>query len=88
MHVRVVNPNTTAAMTARMAAAAERVASRETRVSAAEPTSGPASIEGHFDDAIAAVGVLDEIRRGEADGDDDPQGDGPAGCSSSAIEER
>lgn len=65
MHIRVINPNTTTAMTEKMGASAARVASPGTRVSATQPESGPVSIEGHFDEAIAAVGVLDEVRRGE-----------------------
>lgn len=31
---------------------------------------GPASIESHDDEALAAVGLLQEVRRGEADGVD------------------
>jgi allantoin racemase len=65
MHIRVINPNTTAAMTGKIGASAARVAAPGTRVSATQPESGPVSIEGHFDEAVAAVGVLDEVRRGE-----------------------
>ena len=66
MHIRLINPNTTAAMTAKIGAAAERVAAAGTRISATNPEAGPVSIESHFDEAISAVGVLDEIRRGDA----------------------
>jgi allantoin racemase len=31
---------------------------------------GPVSIEGHYDEAISVIGLLDEIRKGEAEGID------------------
>lgn len=67
MHIRLINPNTTAGMTATIGEAAVRVAAPGTRISATNPAAGPVSIESHFDEAISAVGVLDEIRRGESD---------------------
>ncbi|MGD9833059.1 MAG: aspartate/glutamate racemase family protein [Piscinibacter sp.] len=70
MKIRVVNPNTTAAMTDTIGAAARRVAAPATRIVATQPDSGPVSIESHFDEAIAAVGVLEEVRRGERDATD------------------
>lgn len=70
MHIRLINPNTTASMTAKIGAAGERVAAAGTRISATNPEAGPVSIESHFDEAISAVGVLDEIRRGDAQGVD------------------
>ena len=68
MQLRVINPNTTAAMTETIAIAARRVAAAGTRIVATHPRSGPVSIESHFDEAIAAVGVLEEVRSGERDG--------------------
>ncbi len=67
MRIRLINPNTTASMTTRIASAAARVAAPGTVVSATNPAAGPVSIESHFDEAISAVGVLDEIRRGDAE---------------------
>jgi allantoin racemase len=67
MQIRVINPNTTAAMTETIGAAARRVAAPGTRIVATNPASGPVSIESHFDEAIAAVGVLEEVRAGELD---------------------
>jgi allantoin racemase len=37
---------------------------------AVNPSMGPVSIEGHYDEAISVIGLLDEIRRGEAEGVD------------------
>jgi allantoin racemase len=70
MQLRVINPNTTAAMTETIAQAAQRVAAPGTRVVASNPASGPVSIESHYDEAISAVGVLEEVRAGERDGAD------------------
>jgi allantoin racemase len=70
IHIRVINPNTTAAMTEKIGQAARLVAAPGTRVSATQPASGPVSIESHFDEAISVVGVLDEVRAGERDGVD------------------
>jgi allantoin racemase len=65
MQLHVINPNTTAAMTETIAVAARRVAGPGTRIVATQPASGPVSIESHFDEAVAAVGVLEQVRAGE-----------------------
>jgi allantoin racemase len=70
MHIRVINPNTTAAMTETIAQAARRVAAPGTRIVGTQPASGPVSIECHFDEVIAAVGVIEEVRSGEREGAD------------------
>lgn len=70
MHIRVINPNTTAGMTATIGEAARRIAAPGTRITAVEPAGGPVSIESHFDEAISAVGVLDEVITGEREGAD------------------
>jgi len=68
MQIRVINPNTTAAMTATIGEAARAVAAPGTDIVAVQPDSGPVSIESHFDEALAAVGVLEEVAKGERDG--------------------
>lgn len=70
MHIRVINPNTTQAMTDTIGTAAKAVAASGTRISATQPESGPVSIESHFDEAVSVLGVLDEIRAGEREGVD------------------
>lgn len=65
MHIRVINPNTTAEMTATIGQAAREIAMPGTRITATNPAHGPVSIESHFDEAISAVGVLEEIIAGE-----------------------
>ena len=70
MRIKVINPNSTAAMTEVIAAAARAAASPGTTVVAATSPSGPASIEGHYDEAVSVIGLLEEIRSGERDGCD------------------
>ena len=69
MHIRIINPNTTRGMTETIGKAAENVAAPGTRITATQPDSGPVSIESHFDEAISAVGVAEEVLAGER-GDD------------------
>jgi len=68
--INIVNPNTTASMTAKIAQCARQVAAPGTEIWACNPDSGPASIEGHYDDAMCLPGLLQEIRRAEAAGAD------------------
>lgn len=65
MHIRVVNPNTTESMTETIGACARAVARPGTRVEAVTPAMGPASIESHYDEALAVPGVLQAVRDGE-----------------------
>ena len=64
----VVNPNTTAAMTRGIAAAARAVASPGTEIVARNPDTGPASIESPYDQALCLQPLLAEVARGERDG--------------------
>lgn len=68
MRILVVNPNTTATMTATIGAAARTVANAGTEISAVTSTMGPASIEGYYDEALSVPGLLLEIARGESEG--------------------
>jgi allantoin racemase len=68
--IKVINPNTTASMTATIGAAARTVAAPGTEILAATSPTGPVSIEGHYDEAVSVIGVLEEVHRGEAEGVD------------------
>jgi allantoin racemase len=70
MHLNIVNPNTSLAMTRTIAEAAARVARRDTVIRAVASEFGPASIEGPYDDAFALPGLLARISEGEAEGAD------------------
>lgn len=68
MKILVVNPNTTATMTAKIGAAARAVAAPGTDIVAVNPDTGPVSIEGYYDEVFAVPGLLEEIRKGEMAG--------------------
>lgn len=61
MRIAVVNPNTSAAMTERIAAGARAAATPGTQILAANPDDGPESIEGPYDGAIAVPPLLATI---------------------------
>jgi allantoin racemase len=70
MRILVVNPNTTASMTAKIGQAARAVAAAGTEIVALDPGDGPVSIEGHYDGAFCLPGLLRCVRNGEAEGFD------------------
>ncbi len=70
MRIRVINPNTTAAMTATIERAAKEAAAAGTEIEAVTSSTGPVSIEGYYDEALCLPGLLMEIRKGEAAGAD------------------
>lgn len=65
MRIHVVNPNTTAAMTDKIAAAARAAATAGTEILATTSAEGPVSIEGFFDGALSLPGLLVEIGHAE-----------------------
>lgn len=60
MRIKLINPNTTGTMTETMVKAAREVAA--TRIDAATALSGPVSIQGHYDEAISVIGLIDQMR--------------------------
>ncbi|MEP9374765.1 aspartate/glutamate racemase family protein [Mesorhizobium sp. KR1-2] len=68
MHIRIINPNTTTTFTTGLVAAATTFAATGTLVDARSPASGTPSVESHVEEAIAAIGVMEEIVKGEQDG--------------------
>ncbi|MBD8164472.1 allantoin racemase [Erwinia persicina] len=66
--IQVINPNTSMAMTETIGAAARAVAGANTEILAVCPSQGVPSIEGHFDEAVAAIGVLEQIKAGREQG--------------------
>ena len=65
MRILIVNPNSTASMTAKIAAAARLVARPDTRIVATNPPDTPPSIQGYLDAAVCVGGLLDEVRKAE-----------------------
>lgn len=70
MRIKVINPNTTASMTSKIGAAARAAAAPGTEILAVNPDKGPVSIEGHYDEAVSVIGLLEEVHAGEAAGVD------------------
>lgn len=70
MHIRLINPNSTASMTNQALDSALRVKHDATTLTATNPTDTPVSIEGQADEAMALPGMLAEIRKGETEGVD------------------
>src|SRR5471032_1314978 len=70
MRIKLINPNTTQRMTDAMGRCAREVAAPGTEVIAVNPTMGPPSIEGYYDEALATPGLLAEVMAGEREGCD------------------
>jgi allantoin racemase len=70
MKILVINPNSTASMTALIGESARLSAFPGTQIEAVNPSGTPASIEGHADEALSVPAMLDLIRAGEARGID------------------
>ncbi|MCV7227458.1 Asp/Glu racemase [Mycolicibacterium komossense] len=66
MRLLLVNPNTTASMTAAIATSAEGVARPATLIEAVNPDQGPASIENDDDELRCVPGLLAQIRTAAA----------------------
>lgn len=63
MHILVINPNSTAAMTASVATAARAAASASTKITALNPADGPPSIQGAEDGERALPGLFKLFER-------------------------
>jgi len=59
----VINPNTTASMTDRIRLVSESVISDDFCLMVVNPSSGPASIEGYYDEAMSLAGLLDLVKQ-------------------------
>ncbi|WP_044871240.1 aspartate/glutamate racemase family protein [Pseudomonas sp. LFM046] len=68
MKIQLINPNTSIAMTAGIAEAARPLLRPGNQLLAVTNSAGPASIEGHYDEALSVPGLLQAIRDGEQDG--------------------
>ncbi|POF31457.1 aspartate/glutamate racemase family protein [Roseibium marinum] len=58
LHILVINPNTTASMTAKIGVAAIAAARPSTRITAVNPHTGPAAIQGRKDGEAALPGLF------------------------------
>jgi len=69
MKVLLINPNTTQAMTEAIGEAGRKYARPDTEVTALSPPVGPRSIEGHFEEYLAAAAAVEELARARDDYD-------------------
>lgn len=58
-HILVINPNSTASMTEKIAIAAKKAAGSASRITAVNPTGSPAAIQGPEDGAAALPGLFE-----------------------------
>jgi len=63
--IKIINPNTTWAMTRDIEIGGKRFARPDTEVYAVSPATGPESIESMYDECLAIPGVLSEIIKGD-----------------------
>ncbi|GAA2635030.1 aspartate/glutamate racemase family protein [Paractinoplanes durhamensis] len=70
MKLMVINPNTTTSMTDAVVAAARTVARPDTTIVGGTPADGVAGVESHYEEAWGALGVIDQVRKGEEQGID------------------
>ncbi|MCX8515434.1 MAG: aspartate/glutamate racemase family protein [Alphaproteobacteria bacterium] len=68
MKIAIINPNSTAGMTEKCRLVAEQVKNSGTEIMAINPKDTPASIEGHYDEAISLGPLLREMKAAEAAG--------------------
>lgn len=80
--IAVINPNLSIGFTRKVGAQAQKIVGPATHVLALNPTFGPDSIEGYYDEAFASVGLLSAIRELEAapEQDADPVGGYVVAC--------
>ena len=73
MRILLINPNTSRAMTAKIADAAREVAAPDAEITAVcpDPGRGPAAVESHVDEVAAAAAVIELIRADLATGGSD-----------------
>lgn len=71
MRILLVNPNTSRAMTAKIAAAAREVAAADVEIRAVCPDTGPAAVESHLDEVRAAAAVVELVAQDVASGGSD-----------------
>ncbi|WP_434811485.1 aspartate/glutamate racemase family protein [Microbacterium sp. bgisy189] len=71
MRITLINPNTSRAMTAKIAAAAREAAGPGVVIDAVCPETGAAAIESHVDEVLAAAAVVDLVRQDQQAGGSD-----------------
>jgi len=71
VRITLINPNTSRAMTAKIAAAAREAAGPDVVIDAVCPATGPAAIESHVDEVRAAAAVIELVLQDQLVGGSD-----------------
>ena len=64
MKIKVINPNTYLAMTKSIDTIAKKCARPSTEIVSVSPERGPITIEDNYDEALATVGTIEEVKKG------------------------
>ncbi len=63
MKITLINPNTTESMTRKAVLSAQAAAAADTVITGVQPSMGPESIEGFYDEAFCVPGLIQEMKR-------------------------
>lgn len=64
MKIKIINPNTTQAMTDSVYNSAVMYARKDTEIVAVSSNNGPESIENYYDQFVSVIGLIDELKNG------------------------
>lgn len=64
MRIKIINPNTSREMTEGIDAAARKYKRPDTEIVTVSPSYGPAAIDNFYDEVLASVGVVQEVKKG------------------------
>lgn len=64
MKIKVINPNTYLAMTKSIDIIAKKCARSGTEIVCVSPERGPITIEDNYDEALATIGAIEEVKKG------------------------
>lgn len=70
MRILVLNPNTSSAVTQKIAQTVQRIARPDVQVTVSQIAHGPETLESYYDEAMAAPYIFAAIRQAEAEGYD------------------
>ena len=65
MKIQVINPNSTVSMTEKILESISQIVSQNVEIISCTAQGTPASIEGHYDEAMAVPALLEEVARAE-----------------------
>lgn len=70
MKLAIINPNSTESMTEKCRLVADKFKNEDTIIWASNPKNSPKSIEGHYDEVLSLMGLMEEIEKAQKWGAD------------------